>query len=364
LGTSLFRWSCILWLGIASPTCPAAGAEYIGGFEDSQTFNSVWDRCEAASPANPSLKSVTYGGDTREVVRFIVDPSTGNKEDKCPTRGVVAGLVSPVEQDPDRDALAGSSLVDPQHETQESVRACPPGEKVDQRNELRFWKASRPDLYQDPDDPHWYSLTFRVSGAIYHCGSGRWIIGQWKQERNGTSPFLAQRFDNGVLHITVQNGDCRCKVAQAPGDPDARLSLSVPWMIHSSPALEGVKQPLKCIDTKTEDETICTPSNLQVLTIGGQPPPALHDPSKEWVTMSYLVRDGNDGKGLVDIYDGNQFIARVTGLVGYDTREPGQVKFKIGHYRARMPGTAILDVDRVCVSKDVKTCMPGIEPFQ
>jgi hypothetical protein len=116
--TSLFRWSCIVWLGIASPAWSAAGAEYVSGFDDSQTFNSVWDRCEAASPTNPILKSVTYGADTREVVRFIVDPSTGNMENKCSTRGVVNGLVPPVEQDPDRDALAGSALADPQGETQ------------------------------------------------------------------------------------------------------------------------------------------------------------------------------------------------------------------------------------------------------
>jgi hypothetical protein len=77
--------------------------------------------------------------------------------------------------------------------------------------------------------------------------------------------------------------------------------MSVPWMRRASSALEGVKQLLKCIDTKIESEAICTPSNLQMLTIGGQLPPALHDPSKEWVTMSYLVRAGNDGKGLVDI---------------------------------------------------------------
>lgn len=30
------------------------------------------------------------------------------------------------------------------------------------------------------------------------------------------SPFLAQRYDNGVLHVTVQNENCRCIVASAP----------------------------------------------------------------------------------------------------------------------------------------------------
>ena len=47
--------------------------------------------------------------------------------------------------------------------------------------------------------------------------SVRWVIAQWKQEPvspayKDPSPVLAQRFDDGVLHVTVQDEDCRCRV--------------------------------------------------------------------------------------------------------------------------------------------------------
>ena len=90
-----------------------------------------------------------------------------------------------------------------------------------QRNEIRF--QPRKDLLHDLRDPHYYSITFRTEGDIPSCGSARWVIAQWK-EPDGESPFLAQRYDNGVLHVTVQNDDCRCVVAKAGGDPDRLLA--------------------------------------------------------------------------------------------------------------------------------------------
>ena len=84
-----------------------------------------------------------------------------------------------------------------------------------QRAELRLHGNLRPDYGEEV----WYSFWFKVSGDIQPIGSNRTVIGQWKAPRDN-SPFLAQRFDNGVFHITVQDGPNRVTVASAKGNPD------------------------------------------------------------------------------------------------------------------------------------------------
>jgi hypothetical protein len=72
--------------------------------------------------------------------------------------------------------------------------------------------------------------------------------------------------------------------------------------------------------------------------------------------MTYLVRGGFDGQGQIDVYAGSEFIVRVLGSIGYKTADPGDVKFKFGHYRGRIEGTASISVDSLCFSKDVNVC--------
>jgi hypothetical protein len=76
-------------------------------------------------------------------------------------------------------------------------------------------------------EEHIYTFSFRLEGDIPSCGSTRWVIGQWKQT-NRYIPFLAQRFDNGVFHVTVQDEHCSCRVTKAPGDPDRLTDLKEP----------------------------------------------------------------------------------------------------------------------------------------
>jgi hypothetical protein len=99
---------------------------------------------------------------------------------------------------------------------------------------------------------------------------------------------------------------------------------------------------------------------MKVLTVGGAAPPPLPDPKREWVRMTYLVRNGFDGFGQIDVYAGRQFIVRVVGFIGYKTADPGKVKFMFGHYRDRIDGIASVSVDSLCFSKDVKVCAPDL----
>ena len=89
-----------------------------------------------------------------------------------------------------------------------------------QRTELRTSKAAWPS-YDGKDV--WFSFSFRINANVPSTGSARTIIGQWKAPGDN-SPFVAQRFDNGVFHITVQDNDTRRVVAKAEGDPDRMVA--------------------------------------------------------------------------------------------------------------------------------------------
>jgi hypothetical protein len=191
------------------------------------------------------------------------------------------------------------------------------------------------------------------------------VIAQWK-EPDGDSPFLAQRYDNGVLHVTVQNDHCRCVVAKAGGDPDRLVASLFDFGSVLLPSDLREVAPLKCVRSDRPagaPEELCTPQGMTVLTRGGRTPADLPDPRNGWVEMTYLVKGGSRGNGQVDVYAGNRFVVRVLGRIGYASAKPGDVKFKLGHYRDRIPGSATLDVDRVCVSRTAATCSRGL-PLQ
>jgi hypothetical protein len=105
-----------------------------------------------------------------------------------------------------------------------------------QRQELRLQTRH----IHNATAPHLYSFRFRMPAEIEdRRNSIRWVTVQWKQEpiseayerqfgdEWGPSPFLAQRFDDGVLHVTVQDEHCRCKVASAPY-PDGSIPAWAP----------------------------------------------------------------------------------------------------------------------------------------
>ena len=212
-----------------------------------------------------------------------------------------------------------------------------------QRQEIQFQKA----LLHEADKPHLYSFRFRMPGVVEDTEhSIRWVIAQWKQEPVsdayakefgadwGPSPYLAQRFDNAVLHITVQDEHCRCMVASAPLVDGSTTS----WK-------DGAAQ--YCLSTKPGDseEKVCTPD----LKVEYGPNPVLSSPVDNWVEMRYRVQASRAHPSMIEVYEGDRFIVRVTGKIGYEPRpgEPVLTKFKIGQYRDYMPTVDAMDIDWV-----------------
>ena len=192
-----------------------------------------------------------------------------------------------------------------------------------EREEIR----TAPGLHCPFGSDLWYRFSFRVEGETSQMGSNRWVIGQWKQEGDG-SPFLAQRFDNRVFHITVQDNNCRITIAKAQGDPFGTMPKEIEPQNRPKIMMPVVSPP----DCNT---------NIQV-QYGVSA--ALPDPHENWVDMDYRVRGGRNGTGIIQIWANKRFIARVSGSIGYDTGGNKQY-FKIGIYRDAEPGSAIIYFD-------------------
>lgn len=215
-----------------------------------------------------------------------------------------------------------------------------------QRQELRVrFGKQRPHA---SDQPMWYSMRFRMPASIEDtCNSVRWVTAQWKHKNSALadrsvpqSPMLAQRFDDGVLHVTVQDGPCRCIVASA-FDPRARTQR-------------------KWDDAGVDDKELKFCTNPAGDRCNGRfkldytDSPVLESPLGEWTTMSYFLKAGWQGDGEIRVFQDEREIVKITGNIGYEIGDDSknQIKFKFGHYRDYMPFHHEMDVDYVRIDFD------------
>jgi hypothetical protein len=206
-----------------------------------------------------------------------------------------------------------------------------------ERAELRTAKSSWPSFGQEV----WYRFSFRIDGDIPTIGSARTVIGQWKGPGDG-SPMLAQRFDNGVFHITVQDNDNRRVVASAEGNYDDVQTVEA--------------SPTKPVDHDEKDVNASMDSPARYsggaqIDVIPEKDAVLPDPRKGWVDMVYRIKPGrsdNDrgprGKGEIDIWANGKKIVSVRGNIGATLKHGGDEKlvgpyFKFGVYRSSVPGT-------------------------
>ena len=314
-------------------------------FDEGSFGNGIWSLCQAEEKLLWFDRIAPLEGD--HSLTIGVDASRKG-EVLCNGPAVAATMAG--DEDDDIEDL-GPSLIEPGQsglKTLELLRDGAP--TVIQRNELRLRNRYRHPI----DEQYWYGLSFHVDGDIPSKGSTRWVIGQWKHT-NGPSPILAQRFDNGVFYISVQDGHCRCRIAKAGGDPNLKAAPSStnPLLCKWAPDKKTKSQggDLKEGDDCATDLTISRGEGF-----------VLPDPKADWVNMIYSIRGGRDGNGKIDIYANGRFVARVTGPIGYDNWRGQKVKFKIGMYRDFLPGTARLHLDRFWFGRDPALYEPGFKP--
>lgn len=322
----------------------------------------TWNPCQADADRLLFFERETAGG-TRTFLVNRIDPRRDNEN--CYRKMLHALLIGSLNLDIGADL--GDSLVPSTAGDHCTFPETRDGEPRVQRNELRL---RDPRHLHDLDEAHYYQFVFRYRDGhgiapFPDCGSSRWVNAQWKYNDAtrpagiDESPFLAQRMDNGVFHVTIQNGHCRCMIAKAEGDPHRRRAGMPSPLAAFLPGdtLRRIR-PLSCewsASVIPARDSVCSPSALSVhaFSDNGEPPP-LPDPRRGWVNMLYHVQGGRDGR--IDVYANGRFIVRAEGFIGYPGDHPGRVKFKFGTYRDRIPGAAELLVDRICLSTDAADC--------
>jgi hypothetical protein len=205
-----------------------------------------------------------------------------------------------------------------------------------QRIELR--EAER---YRIPfGEERWYAFSFRMEGQPPASGSQRWVTAAWKQDAEG-SPFLAQRFDQGVFHITLESGATRVLLATA------RIAArSFPQLLR-----DGLGSTIAFIS----DQNLYAGAADVTVEYGDDP--ILPDPRKGYVDMLYRVKGGLNGDGLVEIWANGKFIVRARGTIGVPSAPGAKQYLKLGHNRSPMPGTSTIyfdDVRRGASREDVE----------
>ncbi|MDX0408326.1 hypothetical protein GOC53_06455 [Sinorhizobium medicae] len=284
----------------------------------------------------------------------------------------------------------------------DSGTAC--GDEDCQRAEFRTIKTSWPNF----GDEVWYSFSFRVEGQVAPTGSHRLVIGQWKGPGDD-SPMLAQRFDDGVFYITVQDNDTRRVVASAAENPGETLAAqeilgqlnrddqqavqgvqslqSLETMLKRqpdfakqflSPALQKALQSpdgeperkrlaetLGLTDSSllsrfsefafvAEPEKYIGPAAIEIISEAQN---RLPDPTGKWVDMIYRVQPGRIDneigprrKGEIVIWANGKKIVTVRGNIGATLKKESKLElsgpyFKFGIYRKRVSEDLSLHLD-------------------
>ncbi len=238
------------------------------------------------------------------------------------------------------------------HKNDAPINKNPDDKKKIHKHELRIANHRRCNF----GDETWYSFSFRIDGEYPRNGSTRWVIGQWKEETDG-SPFLAQRYDNGVFHITIQSNDKRMLIACAAGNPNALTALgkdtpgNTTGKRKTNPCLDIGKQramkdsgtldyqPLVQAIREQQIEQfpfVADPEtfrNSKEVIIDPSETPLMPDPGSQWVDMRYRIRGGRDGSGIIEVWANEVPIVKVTGKIGNDIFNGPSQYFKVGHYR-------------------------------
>lgn len=366
------RYWLALSLFLFLPACTTQ-AQYLSEDFDAAPLDwTAWCPCQIDTEDAPlQFLSDPQGG--ADFVRITADEASlggnvcrsGEPEYEClpPQSSPAFALLSSMEvadSEPDFAETLGPSLIgediemqtlsakpDPycSEEVWRRARAAGEEDRCIQRQELRFQKPLR----HDSRAPAVYGLRFRMPETIENrTDSIRWVTAQWKQAPIarrycrqfdcgswGPSPFLAQRFDDGILHVTVQDEHCRCKIASAP-DPN---DLDRQWR-------DGPVRDCRSTHPATEGD-LCV---ARLEAVYGDDP-VLSSARGDWSELEYLVQTGWNGDGVVELREAGRLIVRVTGRIGYEQRwfDASQTKFKIGIYRNYMPYIHAMDIDRVTV---------------
>ena len=192
----------------------------------------------------------------------------------------------------------------------------------------------------------------------------RWVGGQIKAGDGGGSPVIAQRFDNGVFHITIEvprsydvekaereNEVETDRFIIANSEKDAQDAGS-----EHQPRNNGIGKITCDLATQEKVPEDCINEGLTYNSYGMLP--SVKD--GQWIQMDYFVQlagacKSNRDKGCdrrLEVWAQGEKIASIEGAFGAINAHKSPLKFKIGVYRDLQVGDAALVVDHFALRED------------
>lgn len=169
----------------------------------------------------------------------------------------------------------------------------------------------------------------------------RWVLAQWKHEPVSSSygkgfspsPFFAFRYDDTVLHVTIQSGKTRCMIASAP-HPGLQFNFA-----------DGM--PTECQCEAGYGPQSCKPD----VTLDYGEKGLLTNIAGRFSNFEIELKPDFGGGGKVVLWQDGKRIVTATGRIGYavDDDQKSRVKFKFGQYRDYQDNTPSLLVDSVSI---------------
>jgi hypothetical protein len=175
----------------------------------------------------------------------------------------------------------------------------------------------------------------------------RYLIAQWKREIDAGadgdfSPFLAFRYNEGKLFITVETN----LVPGTEGEKGKRARCgegqTAVWLRPDTNQTRALIAFDKNFGPQNGDEfTACT-DKITVIDRGNRLPA----PDSGWIDFAVYTKPGPKGTGHIELFANDKWIATVKGHIGHNDRGLGENQyFKFGPYRAGGPGVWSLYYD-------------------
>ena len=329
-----------------------AQIEFEESFDNQPLAKENWNFCQTAKSLNSQQAGDSPTPNT--AYGFGINKALGEPKCKCISRNqrlcrLFSARNDRVEDEPDEEKplLPAPGLSINNSCTNYDTSRIPAFKKL-QKNELRLWK----EVYPKANIGYWYSFRFKIDGEIDHCGSMRWIGGQIKAFKMDNSPFIAQRFDNGVFHITIEDplnpkGKRRMIIAKAKGALD----------LGSRYQPDSKGETLTCdLSNGSPKPPSCRFSGL--ITPSGNKLPSIE--TDKWINMDYYVRMARpcdiekteNCDRLLEVWAQGKKIVTVKGRFGAEKAHQALLNFKIGVYRDLQAGNAGIVIDHLILRRD------------
>jgi hypothetical protein len=192
----------------------------------------------------------------------------------------------------------------------------------------------------------WYGFSVKFEEPLPQ-DDHRYLVAQWKREidagaQGDFSPFLAFRYNEGKLFITVETNLVPGKEVEKGRRAQCEEGRTAVWLRPDTNQTRALIAFDRNFGPQNGDEfTACT-DKITVIDRGSRLPA----PDSGWIDFAVYSKPGPEGTGHIELFANDKWIATVKGRIGHNDKGLGEKQyFKFGPYRAGGPGTWALYYD-------------------